>query len=188
MVNYNTKKASFTIIELIITVTFIMLFTSFSIGAYNQFSEQKKLEAATRKLSTVLELARAKTIAGDASLCGIQSGTPKVVSYSVDVVNGGEFKMTPHCLTGTPTPIFYLTNMSTKEDHVLFSNDTTTVSFNTLTGNSECSYLHLKNSVLNGGSGSCRYVKVSRTGLTSEDACNTCDTCLAPSPGVDECP
>ena len=46
MANYKKlRENSFTIIELIIVVTFILLFTGFSVGYYAQYTEQKNLKA-----------------------------------------------------------------------------------------------------------------------------------------------
>lgn len=178
-------ERSFTLIELLIVVSFILLFTGISITYYDRYTEQKKLENASKKMSEVLDLAHAKTITGDSSLCGYNDKTSaKVNFFSVDIISNNQdkmYKMMPNCLVGTPTPIYYPT-----ESNIIFPTPTLSVAFTPITGNTRCNYIYVKNTVLNGGS--CRYVKVTDTALVSDEACSTCDTCPAPSPGVNSCP
>lgn len=172
------SSRSFTLIELVIVVTFMLLFAGFSISYYGQFTEQKKLENETKKISTVLNLARAKTISGDSSLCGyIPASSAKVTQYSLDVVDGGRYRMQPACLVGTPTPIYYMT-----DPHIAFPTPTSSIAFSPLTGSTQCSYIYVKNTALGGVSGACRYVKITQTGLVSEDSCSACDTCPSTCP------
>jgi len=58
-------KPSFTLIELIIVIGIITLFSGFSLAMYNDFTETKKLEAETKKFVEVLELAKKKINSGD---------------------------------------------------------------------------------------------------------------------------
>jgi len=172
------SSTSFTLIELVIVITFILMFTGFSIGYYGQFTEQKKLENETKKIGTILNLARAKTISGDSSLCGFApASSAKVTQYSLDVINGGKYALQPECLVGTPTPIFYLT-----DPHIAFPTPALSVVFSPLTGNTQCSYIYVKNTVIGGASGACRYVKITQTGLVTEDSCAACDTCPTTCP------
>lgn len=178
MANYKRQRtSSFTIIELIIVITFILIFTGFSIGYYGQYTEQKKLESAGRKISSLLDLTRAKTISGDSSLCGMADPTTAKVEYfSFSILNGGEFALEPKCVVGTPTPIYYLT-----ETNIIFPTPTLSIPFFSVSGGATCNYIYLKNTVLSGAN-ACRYVKVSSTGLISEDSCTACDACPSSCP------
>jgi len=59
------NKKSFTLIELLIVVTVIGLFSGLSIAYYNNFTNEKKLEAGADQVYNVLELAKKKTSSGD---------------------------------------------------------------------------------------------------------------------------
>ena len=61
------NKKSFTLIELLIVVTVIGLFSGLSIAYYNNFTNEKKLEAGADQVYNVLELAKKKTSSGDLS-------------------------------------------------------------------------------------------------------------------------
>lgn len=178
MANYRQQYInSFTLIELIVVITFILIFTGFSIGYYNQFTEQKKLENAGQKVRSILDLGRAKTISGDSSLCGVADvTTAKVDYYSFDILNGGEYVLEPICVIGVPTPILYKT-----EDHIIFTNTPLSIPFFPVSGGTSCNYIYIKNTILSGAS-ACRYVKVTSTGLISEDSCTACDTCPSSCP------
>lgn len=181
MVNYNMRNrttllASFTLIELIVVVGLILLFTGYSISYFSVFTERKKIENDSRKIINTLELIKTKTISGDASLCS--DASPRLSYFSFETNESSNlYSMVPHCVIGVPTPIQY-----SLETNVLFYYPTPTVdfsvSFQPVTGGADgCSYIYLKNSTLNNGSGLCRYIKISKSGLVSDDECSTCDAC-----------
>lgn len=170
-------RHGFTLIELLVVVAFIILFTSYSIGYYNQYTEEKRLENAGKKISTILDLVRVKSTSGDSSMCkGVTNA--RVDYYSFQVDNANEYSMGPRCLTGTPVPQRYRNEAS-----IIFptipapSPPFPVITFFPITGGSSCSYIYLKNTALNSPQGKCRYVKVSDSGFVKEDACATCDTC-----------
>jgi len=63
--NNETIEKAFTLIELLIVISVILLFSGLSLAAYNDFNEAKKLEAETKKFVEVLELAKKKIMSGD---------------------------------------------------------------------------------------------------------------------------
>lgn len=63
----NSLNSSFTLIELLITVTIIFTFSGLSIASYNSFTQNQQLKNEAKKFTDVLELARKKSIAGDLS-------------------------------------------------------------------------------------------------------------------------
>lgn len=172
------SRASYTIIELLIVFVFIAMFSSFSIGYYNRFTEEKKLENAGKKISTLLNLARAKSAAGDASMCkGVANSQVKYFSFTA--INESQYSINPICLTGTPVPAMYTT-----ESNIIFPTflpptpPYPVITFFPITGGSTCSYVYIKNTSLN----RCRYVKTSESGLVNEGACSACNNCPAVCP------
>jgi len=65
LVHMVKNKRAFTLIELIISVSIIALFTSMFLASYNKQTAYKKLDQDTNKLIDVLELAKKKAKAGD---------------------------------------------------------------------------------------------------------------------------
>lgn len=55
----------YTLIELIIVIAIISLFSTLGLAQYNSYSEQARLKTEAQKLSGVLELARKKALAQD---------------------------------------------------------------------------------------------------------------------------
>lgn len=78
------SQNSFTLIELLIVVTIILLLSGLSLAYYNQFNEQKKLEKETEKLVDVLELAKKKATSADIGgySCPVFSGYQVAVGAS----------------------------------------------------------------------------------------------------------
>ena len=73
----------FTLIELLIVISVILLFSGLSLAAYNNFNEEKKLEAETRKFVEVLELAKKKVISGDKTGLGVTNQECDLIQYKV---------------------------------------------------------------------------------------------------------
>lgn len=59
------NKKSFTLIELIITISIITLFTLITLPRFNTYNQQQKLKNETIKLIDVIELAKKKAFASD---------------------------------------------------------------------------------------------------------------------------
>lgn len=72
------KRHGYTLFELLVVITIIILFTGISLAYYNSFNEQKRLETETKKFVETLELAKKKTISGDKP-CDAYNG-----AYSVE--------------------------------------------------------------------------------------------------------
>lgn len=58
-------KNAFTLIELIVVIAIIGIFSGMGLAAYNNFTDTKNLETETQKLLDILELAKKKASAGD---------------------------------------------------------------------------------------------------------------------------
>lgn len=89
------KNKSFTLIELIIVVVIIALFSGLLLANYNNFAQEKKLETEANKLVAVLELAKKKANAGDRTAV-IGSCLGDLTGYRVrlDNVSRGSSKYT----------------------------------------------------------------------------------------------
>jgi prepilin-type N-terminal cleavage/methylation domain-containing protein len=59
------KNKGFTLIELIVVIGIVSLFTGISIAKYNENASQLKLRNEAKKLVDVLELAKKKALTGD---------------------------------------------------------------------------------------------------------------------------
>lgn len=62
---FGKKPLGFTFIELLLSISMVIIFSGLSLASYHQFKETKKLEAETKKLVETLELAKKKIISGD---------------------------------------------------------------------------------------------------------------------------
>lgn len=174
------KQQSFTIVELLVVVATILLFSGASIGYYTHFTETNKLQNASKRISTMLSLVRQKTVSGDSTMCApVPNTTPpaEVSFYSFEVVTATTYTVRPFCSIGTPKPLTY-----TNESNIQFITPAPptpplpVVTFYPVTGNSTCNYIYLRNKTL-ASAEECRYVKISAVGSISEGACATCATC-----------
>src|SRR3990167_11393660 len=85
------KEKGFSLIELIIVISIIIIFSGFSLAAYNNFNEDRRLDEEASKLVDVFNLAAKKSAAGeiDSVYCtGIFHGyitklSPQTNSYSL---------------------------------------------------------------------------------------------------------
>lgn len=158
---------AFTLIELLVVISIIIFFSGLAFASYNNFGQDKKLEAESRKLVDALEQAKKKTAAGDRSLCNIvpphPTITPIVDYFSVTFPSNSQYTLSPVCLFGNPTPIVY-----NNQNSVTFTNSPQTVQFTKLAGGSSggCVKLQLGSS--------CRYVKIENTAVISEDKLLNC--------------
>lgn len=76
-------KSGFTLIEILVVLTIISLFTGYSLVTYNSFSQQKTLEKEASYLVDVLSLARGKAQASENSASC--SGADEFGGYRVEV-------------------------------------------------------------------------------------------------------
>ena len=171
------KSKGFTLIEIIIVITILVLFSGLSIASYNNYTEQQKLETDTKKIVDVLELTRKKANTNDASLCAGDEfiDLTRVHGFTFSTPTSSSYKFVPNCGPQlTPTPIFY----STKILNNFWGDFTNTVTFssgNIITFNTGADFcLILKNSVIN----SCRYIKVTNSGVISNGKSTNCSSCL----------
>ena len=77
------SKCGFTMIELMITVTIMMLMLGGGIAAYIRFNDRQTLQGASKQLETQMRSAQKKARVGD-----IPDGCDRLVDYRVSMVNG----------------------------------------------------------------------------------------------------
>ncbi len=91
------NRAGFTLIELIIVIFIILLFSGMSLAYFGTYNNDKKLGEELKKLTTILYLARNKASAGDAdpSVCtdfkGYRLNIQDAHTYSLDRNCGGVY-------------------------------------------------------------------------------------------------
>ena len=68
MVQNKKLSKGFTLIELIIVITIIALFSGMLFAYYGNFNEEKKLQSEVKKITAIAYLARSKATAGDLDL------------------------------------------------------------------------------------------------------------------------
>lgn len=165
----------FTLVELIVVTVIIALFSSLALASINAFTNEKHLSNETKKIMTILELAKSKSNSGDRALCG--SGpeiTPAVNNFAFQVGSTGQtYKIIPDCLVGVPTPILYST-----ANGITINPPSQSITFSPLYGKVTCTCLKVQSLYL----GKCRYIKISENAVIDEGSCSdcTCTSCTCP--------
>lgn len=167
----SNMKNGYTLIELLIVITIIALFSGLSLAYYNNFSETKKLDADTAKFLNVIELARKKAVSSDASMCSGPNITPAVAEYNVNLLDQSSYQLAPNCTTGSANNITY--SLAT---NIIFPDPVVTLAFYPLTGAAPGCVI-LKNNTLS----TCKYINVEQAGTACEGKCASCATCACPS-------
>lgn len=167
------RDKSFTLIELIIVVAITILLSGLGLAAYNNFTQEKKLDSDVQKFTDVLELARKKAQSGDATECGSadSSITPRVEKYSVVVDSSSNYRLIANCPGATPTPISFQLDSS-----IQLQAPYQTVDFKSLSAVTSASCFILKNT----SSSKCKYIKVESSGALCSGSCS-CGSCVCPS-------
>jgi len=90
------RSKAFTLIELIVVISIIILMSGLALAYYNNFTEQQKLNAEADKIITVLELAKKKAFVSDLQNVDCQEFSGYLVSFSA---NSYSMKLicTPDC-------------------------------------------------------------------------------------------
>lgn len=92
---------SFTLIEILITISIILLFFGLSLSSYNQLSQEQKLKEEGQKLANILGLAKQKSFAADKSNqnCNDFSG------YQIYFINQNQCALRLCCNSSCSLPI-----------------------------------------------------------------------------------
>lgn len=150
-----TKKG-FTLIELVISVSIILLFSGITLAFFNDFTEDKKLDAEADKLINTLELARSKAINSDASVA-CTSGSIKGYKVKITVSN---YTLSIHCVDASGADLadtdIYTNNFSPS----LGSTGNTVVEYVLTTATAVITGINPMR-INNSSSGKCLYVNIS---------------------------
>ncbi len=91
------NKSGFSLVEILIVVTIIIIFSGLTLASYNHYNQKKELEATAQKISDILELAKKKAITGGQTcsdiLRGYQVKFLDATSYELDEVCTNEYSM-----------------------------------------------------------------------------------------------
>lgn len=165
------RISAFTLIELVIVIGIIAIFSGMSLASYVTFNDQKKLEQEAKKFSDVLELARKKTSAGDTTMCSSASPiVPEVNYYSVTFTSTTKYNLTAVCNVGTAQSFSY--NLPS---NIAFSPKPADISFQRLNmglsaGAQTITFKHT-------GLSKCCTVSIDTTGIITEVACPVAGSC-----------
>lgn len=188
VIDMNRRRKGFTMMELIVVIFVILLFSGSAIAYYAKFTERSKLQNASRRVATMLSLVRQKTMSGDSSMCIPTPNVtprPEVIYYSFEVnYDAASYTVRPFCSTGGPKALTYQ-----NESNIVFVAFVTPpaatpypiVTFHPINGGSTSKCIFLENTVLTGAD-QCRYVKVSLTGAITDGSCPTCAGCTSSCP------
>lgn len=80
-----TSKNAFTLVEILVITTIVVLFSGTLLASYNNFNQQKNLEKEISRLIDVLSLAKSKTQAADLDPSVDCSGSDEFGGYQVDI-------------------------------------------------------------------------------------------------------
>lgn len=88
------KNDGYTLIELLIVLSIIVIFSALSLAYYRQFDEQRKLDAEAKQLVDVLNLASKKARSADISP---YSSCTDFQGYRVKIKNSTRYKLQFNC-------------------------------------------------------------------------------------------
>lgn len=154
------KSRAFTMIELLVVVTILMVFFGLSIAYYGSFNEQKKLERDTNKLIDVLSLAQKKAGVGDL-------GTNNCLNFSGYTVSftSGSYMMTLSCSPSCSET--GCSNTFNLQPGISLSSTAGSVTFKKLSTGIDLPEIAL--TVTNTSTNRCKKITISGTGLISEN-------------------
>ncbi len=177
-----TNKKSFSLIEIIVVTSIVIVLSGLSFVYYRSFSDKKDLDRETQKFIDVLELAKKKARTADSSLCAITPPvpTPVVGNFVVDRQSARTYRLFPRCTVGVSNEVQY-----TAPNYINLWNGTYTTEFKPLSGgvgSTKC--LVIRHTAAN----LCDYVRVEANGVICSGNCSgscappTCNTTCESTP------
>lgn len=166
MVKNNKTQNSFTLIELLITISIIVILTSLTIPFYNQYTAEQQLKNEGKKIVDLLELARKKAISADLASYSCSSNTD-FTGYQVTANN--QFRIDLCCGTSN-TPCSNTNQITTYNlpSQISVSSLPNNFRFTNLEGKTSSSTqitITIKQTTIN----KCVYIYVSPSGLINFD-------------------
>jgi prepilin-type N-terminal cleavage/methylation domain-containing protein len=155
-------KNSFTLIEMMVVVTIILLLSGASLAWYGNLTKAQSLDKELEHIRSLLEAAKTNASTGSTELC-TNPTTSNISGYDVEFT-AGSVALRPNCDT-SPTPVVYKPS-----DQLIVGTPVTTVHFNT--DGTPASAVCLPFGYV--GSTRCSYLNVSETGLITSGECTQC--------------
>ncbi len=150
------KSLGYALIEILIVLSIIVLFSALSLAYYRGFDEQKKLDAETKQLIDILNLASKKSSSADlppdlscSNFLGYQVISMTTTTYTLRINCGGGY-----------TDI----QSYTLRTSLTFSGPLAAVLFNPITAEANSSTFTLTNTVTN----KCIYIQINPVGTVEE--------------------
>ncbi len=158
----------FTLIEILVVTTVIMIFSGMSLAYYNKLTADRDLQRSTEAVVNVLELAKKRAQAADLfATCTTYTG------YRLLYVSTTSYRLQFCCevACGTPSDV----QTYTLESGNTFTSNFSNVRFVPLTGASSAAS---PSTIIISNSSSCRRICISTSGAISQDKV----TCTSPPP------
>src|SRR4030042_4247797 len=86
-----SEKPGFTLIEILVAVTIILLLTSIGVASYNRFNDKRKVEKITKELETNLRYIQGKATSNEkdctAAVCDCSGANYVLTGWYADFTN-----------------------------------------------------------------------------------------------------
>ena len=154
------ESNGFTLIELIVVITIIILLSGLSLAYYNNFTEQQKLDAEVNKIISVLELAKKKASASDLQNVDCQGFSGYTVSFAASSYSM-KLVCTPDC--GTSCSRMFLLSSA----NLILTSDSPTLTFKPMYAGIEPT-AGVNITLTANGLNKCKKINVSSNGIVSK--------------------
>ena len=171
MVKSNNK--SFTLVELLIVATIIVLLSGTSLAILTSYKDDKQLNAQVSLFMHTLEQAKSTASSGDVSLCGTNGAnpTPYIDSFTVALIGGSpqNLSLIPGCTITEPTPKNFPV-----PTNITYIVPTFALRFDGQNYQGATRLFPIENTTTH----RCKYVQIDETGLISNGNCtDNCNSC-----------
>ncbi|OGK08298.1 hypothetical protein A2767_04330 [Candidatus Roizmanbacteria bacterium RIFCSPHIGHO2_01_FULL_35_10] len=169
------KKNAFTLVEILVICTILVLFSGTMLAGYNNFNQQKKLDKEVNQLVDVLNLAKSKARASDLNPADTGfdcSGSNEFGGYSVEI-NDSDYNFAPCCrdvVTKNPSGCGSVVQTYNFSSVITNISGSTTVNFYPLSEGASPLTVSIKNSAID----KCSDISISETGVISTSDIQLC--------------
>src|SRR3990167_98954 len=93
--SYKEREKSFSLVEILVVVSIILLFTGFSIANYSNFNQESILKKEVQKFIDVLSLVKTKAVTADIDIL-TDCGADEFVGYRIEI-NDSSYNFKQSC-------------------------------------------------------------------------------------------
>lgn len=165
-----SRRSSFTMIEVLVVATIGIVLSGISLAVFVRYRDEQALNHEIVRFTQLIELAKAKSIAGDTSQCSTDR-TAYISGYRVEI-NPSTMQLIPHCNT-SPTPLIQFIH-----PQIIFITPTFSLSFN----QRGYSGVQVCIPITNKSGDQCRVVSIHETGPITQNVCSSCSPLVCPCP------